>query len=208
MHLDFEQIKGLITTGELEKALKMLETGTENTHFNVEASFLQARELKNRNQSGLGLVNEESSELEYNKITFSALELLEKVRNHFLTDEIIYSGLAFYETPRELVIPKDERVYLQSFKQDKTRHIAWEMGMRYPHLVTSLTFHVVWIVYYQGTPISEKLQRDFTIDQSWDNSWVADSWGYQEFGRWAKGKYSIEIYVNETMVSKGDFEIV
>ncbi len=203
MHLDFEQIKDFITTGELEKALKTLETGTENTPFNLEASFLQARELKNRNQSGLGLTNEDAAQLEYNKITFSALELLEKIRLHFLTNEIVYSSLFFYETPRELFVPKGERIYLQAFEKSKTRHIGWEMGLKYPHLVAPLTFQVRWSVYHDGKLLSDKLYRTFTLDPSWSDSWVTDSWGYQEFDRLTPGKYSMEIFVGDTLVSKG-----
>lgn len=203
MHLDFEQIKDFITSGELEKALKILETGTENSPFNVEASFLQARELKNRNQSGLGLINEEAAQLEYNKITFSALELLEKVRHHFLTTEIVYDNLLFYETPRELFVAKEERIYLQSFEKSKTRHIAWEMGLKYPALVAPLTFQALWLVYLNGKLVSQKMHRNFTLDPSWGNSWVSDSWGYQEFDRWTPGKYSMEVYVGDTLVSQG-----
>ncbi len=207
MHIHFDQIKDLITSGDLEQALKLLEDGTEGSSFSVEAAFLKAREFKHRNQGSMGLINEDAAQLEFNKITFSALELLEKIRHHFLLHEIHYGKLLFYETPRESFVPKEERQYQSVFQNEVTRHIGWELTLEYPPLVAPLQLKIMWSIAAANGQGAQKLYREFTIDPAWSFSWISDSWGFQEAGKWAPGKYVVEIHVGEAAVAKGDFEI-
>lgn len=207
MRIELEKIRDQVVKGEIGKALDLLGQGMQNSKFDIEIALLQARYNKMNNEVNRNVINEDTAQLEFSKITLAILELLHKIRDDFFTSDMIYDPLLLFETPREMFVPKQTREYATVFEKVKARHIAWELNMKYPKILANFNFSVNWIILKDGNPITSKLYRDFSLEKDWTNSWHSDSYGFEDPGNWETGNYTIEVYIDEKMVARGSFKI-
>ena len=208
MNIQIEKIKNLIIEGELDDALNLLNEGANNTSFENDSTLLFSRFNKLKKEKNNNIISEDLEQLEYNKITIATLNLLDTITNSFFYDDVIYENLMFFETPKENIVPKDNREYFTEFETEKVRHVGWELYMRYPPVLHSFNYTIKWQVIKPNNKVMPKVTNEFTLHSGWSNSWIAASWGSENYGTWEKGKSTIKIYIGEKLISEGDFLIL
>jgi hypothetical protein len=207
MNVQIERIKDLVIEGSLRDALTLLVDGARNTKHEIESTLLLSRFNKLNKDKNNFVINEEAAQQEFNRITIATLELLSKINNTFFHDEVLYDEPLFFETPREEMTPKQQRVYTQEFEAGKVRHVGWEINMKYPKVRSAISYIVKWRIFKPDGQATPMLSSNFVLQKDWTNSWMADSWGYQNFGGWSTGQYKIELHIGEKLIAKGTFTL-
>ncbi|MDZ4679860.1 MAG: hypothetical protein SH848_07075 [Saprospiraceae bacterium] len=207
MKIPLEKIKNLVIEGELEDALNLLNEGAESTPFENESTLLFSRFNKIKKEKSNNIISEEIEQREHNKIVVSILELLDNALNSFFYDEVLFDKLLFFETPQEVLTPKQDRQYFTEFDSEKTRCIGWELFMRYPKIINNFDFTIKWQLIKANNQVMPKVISEFNLQEGWTNSWMAHSWGTTNPGSWEKGKSAIKLYIGDKLVSEGAFLI-
>ncbi|MBK8966909.1 MAG: hypothetical protein IPM36_09555 [Lewinellaceae bacterium] len=194
MKVQIEKIKNLIIEGDLKRGLNLLLEGTRDSNFEIESILLISRFNKIEKEKHTYTLNEDVELREHNKIIISTLELLNRIANSFLINEVIIEKLSFYEKSREEPVPKENREYRTKFNKKDIRYIAWELYLTYPKVKSTLNFVIKWKMTKPNNISTPLLSVDFSLQNGWTNSWHSDSWGFKDFGKWEIGNYNIDLY--------------
>ena len=154
------------------------------------------------------MIEDEAEQREYNQITVSLLQLLERATAYFFQKEVSFDDILFYETARERTTPKEERTYSDQFENAQTRHIGWELNLKHAKVQAVINFALKWKVSKPDGSESSLYTSEFSLQKGWVNSWCTDSWGFKEYSKWEPGAYTIEMYIERKLVQKGSFLIV
>jgi len=117
------------------------------------------------------------------------------------------SGVQFYEGGHDKTPVKSDRVYRDSFDQQSTRTIYWELNLKYPKPSQRIDFKVDAYWYKaDGTQMTHQTKDAYVLPE-WSSSWHTFGWGSAEPGTWAPGTYRVDLYVQNTRVASGSFQI-
>lgn len=209
MRTNVDLVKQQLIDGDLDKALKSLDSTLQNTEYGDGLVLLQGRYnrlLKNKN---LGVIEDDDFDAESNKITLSVLNLIKTVKSDFFSKEMkIEPNLYFFESPYEQMTPKEDRVYASQFENSKTRSIGWELRGNFPQLQFPITLGIKWRGLNPENVYSADYFADFTLLQGWGVCWLHRIWGYKDYGKWKPGRYQIEVYIDDNQIGKGNFTVV
>ncbi len=209
MRTNVDLVKQQLIDGDLDKALKSLDSTLQNTEYGDGLVLLQGRYnrlLKNKN---LGVIEDDDFDAESNKITLSVVNLIKTVKSDFFSKEMkIEPNLYFFESPYEQMTPKEDRVYASQFENSKTRSIGWELRGNFPQLQFPITLGIKWRGLNPENVYSADYFADFTLLQGWGVCWLHRIWGYKDYGKWKPGRYQIEVYIDDNQIGKGNFTVV
>lgn len=207
MKIQVEKVKNLIISGELKNALEFLVEETKNTKHEIESSLLLSRINKLEKEKLLNILDTETEQQEFNRITVATMQILTNSIISFFHNDVIYDEVRFFETPMEELVFVNERSYSKSFKKEESRCIGWELSMRSPRTKTAFTYIMNWQITKPNNEKTPKFTTDFKFGKGWANPWIAGSWGNREFGRLEKGVYIIEFEISNKTVKSEKFKI-
>lgn len=117
------------------------------------------------------------------------------------------ASLKFYESPYEGV-PYDDRNYSNSFEQDTTRYVAYELNLEYPSpgRLVEIPLNIKYF-YPDGTQM-EEIPQQIKIQPDWTSSSHYSSWGWSEPGNWEAGTYTVKIFEDNREIISRNFTIL
>ncbi len=209
MRTNVDLVKQQLIDGDLDKALKSLDSTLQNTEYGDGLVLLQGRYnrlLKNKN---LGVIEDDDFDADSNKITLSVLNLIKTVKSDFFSKEMkIEPTLYFFESPYEQMTLKEDRIYATEFENGKTRSIGWELRGSFPMLQFPISLGIKWRGLNPENVYSADYFADFTLLQGWGVCWLHRLWGYKDYDKWKPGKYQIEVFIDDNQIGKGNFTII
>jgi len=125
--------------------------------------------------------------------------------------EGIVTHLKFYESGDEWI---ERPQYTNRFLKNQARFINWRIGIE-PHKMIGIKDITLTAIYYNPNgsilttqEISETLFYD-KYEYGWDDKIikVGIGWGWHTPGNWNRGRYKVEIYLKNQLISSGYFEI-
>jgi hypothetical protein len=117
------------------------------------------------------------------------------------------SPLQFFEGPHDKTPEKSERVYRYTFDRASTRTVWWELNLTYPQPGQRIDFKVDAHWYNPDGSQMGQQTLDGYVQADWKGSWHTRGWGWADAGRWTSGTYRVELYVGNTRVASGTFQI-
>jgi hypothetical protein len=115
--------------------------------------------------------------------------------------------LQFFEGPHDKSQPKSDRVYRFSFDRRSTRTVWWELDLTYPQPNRRIEFKVDAYWYRPDGTEMGRQTLDGYVQSDWTSSWHTRGWGWSDGGHWASGTYRVDLYVGDTRVASGTFQI-
>lgn len=117
------------------------------------------------------------------------------------------SPLQFFEGPHDKSPDKSERVYRFSFDRGSTRTVWWELNLTYPKPNQRIDFKVDAYWYRPDGTEMGRQTLDGYVQPDWKSSWHTRGWGWADTGHWTSGTYRVDLYVANTRVASGSFQI-
>jgi hypothetical protein len=208
MRTNVDLIKQTIVDGDIEGALKTLDTTLQNSEYGDSVVILQSRVNRLKKNKSLGQVTDDDFDIENNKIIKSILDLLKFIKSDFISKEIKFEPeLYLFESPYETTTPYADRVYAKSFENSKTRSIGFELRGAFPVLFFPVKIGIKWRTLNPANVYSADYFADYTLQETWTTCWLNRLWGYKEAGKWKTGNYTIEVYIDDDLKGKGTFTI-
>lgn len=209
MKINTENIIALVMAGELKEAMAQLTVSAKYSENETEVALLALRVRTLANEIDQGTILKSDENLERNKITAALLNLLETVKKDFLTNELIYEGVKFFESHGDGITPLQERVYATQFETAKTAYIGWEATLKYPKAAFPIGFLAEWqIMRADGTALTPRLQKEMKISEGWSRSYHTGSWGGPKADNWQTGTYKFLVFTNDVLVVNTEFSVV
>lgn len=209
MRTDVDLVKQQLIDGDLDKALKSLNSTLQNTEYGDGLVLLQGRYNRMVKNKTLGVIDDNDYDAESNKITLSVLNLLKTVKADFFSKEMkIEPNLYFFESPFDGTTLKENRVYANEFENSKIRCVGWELRGSFPQLQFPISIGLKWRALNHENVYSSDYFADFTLLEGWGVCWLTRLWGYKEYGKWKTGKYQIEVFIDDNLIGKGNFTII
>ncbi len=119
------------------------------------------------------------------------------------------TSLKFFESGYDMT-PHKERVYKDRFAKSDTRYIFWELNLEHPApgRWVNLPLEVFWFR-TDTNPITlvKRQVHQTSLQSDWTWSYHNNDYGWDEPDRWEVGSYQVDIFVGETKVASGTFEI-
>ena len=205
MRVDYENVKHLIMEGEIDKALDQLVIETYGTDNEMEVAMLSSRHK--RLQKGImnGTMEKDDIRLEENQISASLFDFIGRLKEDFLTKQIVFLPVQLFETAVDNI--PEEFTHTITFPKEKTRCIGWALGMTFPIIPAQFDISLEWFILADGQPIMPKQTATFKLETSWDQAQYTDLWGAEEFGLWDLGIYTLEVYCKSNRVSTINFTV-
>ena len=208
MRADVDLIKQNLANAELDQALKFLNDSLRNTENELTIILFQQRYNRLAKDKKIGVVDEKDFEREMNQITLAIYELLKTLKTDFVKNEMQFDPkLYFSESPFEKVLDYKSRLYAETFENDKTRSVAWELRSHFPAVAFPVTVGIKWRYHKPDNTITPYYTGDLFIAKSWSTYWFTGIWGYKEVKKWVKGTYTLEVVVEEQITVKSSFTI-
>jgi len=117
------------------------------------------------------------------------------------------SPLQFFEGPHEKTLDKSDRVYRFSFARSSARSIYWELDLSYPNPSQQINFKVDAYWYKPDGSEMGRQTLDGYVKPEWSTSWHTLGWGWSGAGNWTPGTYRVDLYVANSRVASGTFQI-
>jgi hypothetical protein len=117
------------------------------------------------------------------------------------------SPLQFFEGTHDKTPDKSERVYRFSFDRRSTRSIYWELDLSYPKPNQRIEFKVDAYWYRPDGTEMGRQTLDGYVQPDWTSSSHSRGWGWADTGHWTSGTYRVDLYVGNTRVASGTFQI-
>ncbi len=209
MKINSDEIVQLLTEGELTQAIQQLVVGTKYTENETDVALLSLRINTLNKEIDRNTIDINAANIERNKITVAMLDMVNKIKSDFVSNDIIFSKILFFPSPK-IITPKAERVYSNQFESKNTQYIGWELDIKYPKTAFPITFLVEWQVLNMdtNTAISPKLQKEIKISAEWSASWHYASWGSETLGNWKVGNRKIQITIDDSVIIADVFSII
>ncbi|NOX32842.1 MAG: hypothetical protein GXP56_03765 [Deltaproteobacteria bacterium] len=105
---------------------------------------------------------------------------------------------------------KSQRKYATRFYRDSTRFINNEIHFKNLwHNRQDQTYKVARVWYDENSMLEGTQDGDLIIKSQWEycNN-TSNGWGWKDPGKWAIGKYKLEVYVNNNLEDTQYFEII
>ncbi|MBL7818635.1 MAG: hypothetical protein JNL70_26785 [Saprospiraceae bacterium] len=209
MKTNINVVKQKIAEADLNEAFLLLASSLDNTEHSDSIIIWQGRYNRLLKDKKLGAVSDSDFDTDMSKISLTILDLLKTLKSDFLADEVkINPSLFFFESDLNQFPDYKDRVYAQSFKNENTRAVGWELRMQFAPLTFPLSIGSKWRVLKPDQTYSAEYNSDFTIPEKWGGFWVQRTYGYAEAAKWHAGTYTIEVFVDNAWVGKGSFTIV
>lgn len=112
------------------------------------------------------------------------------------------ASLKFFESAKDEPL---QRIYTNRFSRDKSRYICWELNLEHPQPGKRIDFDIRCIYYGPDGIIHRNHSVACNINSDWHDSIHTGSTGNDEPGKWDKGLYKVELYVNGDRITEGDF---
>jgi hypothetical protein len=109
--------------------------------------------------------------------------------------DAVVDNLNFYETDGN-DLPKDQRRYNHEFSAANTRYIYWELTLNHPAPGKKTDFVLTAIWKKPNGSILTTQNINCHADATWTSSYYDWGWGYKTAGKWEKGMYVLEIYID------------
>jgi len=117
------------------------------------------------------------------------------------------TGVQFFEGPLAQAPPQGQRVYRYAFGKLTTRAVYWELDLNYPNPSQRIDFSVLAIWYNpQGAEMARQTLEAY-VQPEWKSSTHCYGRGWARAGNWGLGIYRVDLYVQNTRVASGTFQI-
>ena len=117
------------------------------------------------------------------------------------------SPLQFFEGTHDKTPDKSERVYRFSFDRGSTRTVYWELDLSFPQPSQRIEFKVDAYWYRPDGTEMGRQTLDGYVQPDWKSSWHTRGWGWADTGHWTSGTHRVDLYVGNTRVASGTFQI-
>jgi hypothetical protein len=115
--------------------------------------------------------------------------------------------MQFYEGAFGALLPKDQRVYRSSFDHSAARSIFWELNLTFAPLGQRIDFPVDAVWYRSNGSELFRHTLSAHVDPGWRNSKHTMGYGFPQPGHWLPGAYRVDLYVRNTRIASGTFQI-
>ncbi len=113
----------------------------------------------------------------------------------------------FYESGYQPAA-KGQRRYVSLLPRSSTRFVYWEITVHNKlYQVRDHTYTVVARWYRPNGSLLGTSQQNFLVRSGWSNAWISHGKGYRTPGRWAPGKYKVDILVDGSLFARRQFLI-
>lgn len=102
--------------------------------------------------------------------------------------------LRFYESD-DSGMAYESRTYQDSFPQQTTRYVNWELEIKYGTAPTRRSFHILAIYTKANGEELSRMTANTYADKDWDNSFHNWGWGWAEAGKWEEGAYTVALFI-------------
>ncbi|GFK95952.1 hypothetical protein NNJEOMEG_03825 [Fundidesulfovibrio magnetotacticus] len=117
------------------------------------------------------------------------------------------ASLLVFEGPAEN-LPKDQRIYRQSFDAARTRFIFYELDLKYPAALPRDGRFDIQAVCVRGNGEEVfRISQACRQDAGWTSSHHSSGWGRPSTGGWKPGAYTLKILHEGREVAVGSFRI-
>jgi probable HAF family extracellular repeat protein len=116
------------------------------------------------------------------------------------------TAFRFFESAYH-AMPPEQRVYEQRFVRTTSRFIHWELRLEHPAPGRRLPFTIEQFWYRPDGRLFSRQRLPRFLAADWIGSEHHHSYGWPEPGRWPVGLYRVDIYIADTKVASGSFEI-
>lgn len=208
MRVNVDLVKQKIMSYELEEALKLIADNVSNTEYEEQSVLLSQRFYRSTKEKNKGTMSDDDFETEMNKITLSMTNLLKQLKADFIEKEMVFTPkLHFCASSFEKVPEYKDRIYGETFKNETTCAICWELRSRFPITSFPISVGIKWRFQRPNGEFSAEYSGDLKIPEGWSSHWFSRTWGYKEPNKWTKGTYTLELTVDEGQVIKSSFTI-
>ncbi len=99
-----------------------------------------------------------------------------------------------------------QRAYTDTFARDETRHIHWELGLKFPSPSEPVAFDVHEAFHFPDGSVKEQHIR-FSLEPATTEAWFSHSWGWNEAGQFPPGQYTLVLSVGGQEVIRKDYTV-
>jgi hypothetical protein len=115
-------------------------------------------------------------------------------------------SLTFFETGLDELRKRDEPGTVTRFGRDETRAIAYELQTAFPPPTNHLPHTLGSVWYWEGKILVAHRAPAEIPPKAIGNRYVG-SVGWREAGRWERGHYRVDLYVDGRKIAAGGFEV-
>ncbi len=207
MKINTDEITKLLTEGELKEAVEKLVIGVKYSDYETDVALLSLRFNTLSRELHRETITASDANIERNKITVALLDVVDKIREDFVKNDVMFQKILFFETPK-IIMPKKERVYFTTFKKEEMRYLGWELDMKYPKMLFPYTFLVEWQILKPSGAHTAKLEKEMKLSADWSGSFHNGTWGSEKVGSWQPDNYTLQITIDDRIVITERFTIV
>ena len=209
MRVNIDLVKQKVMDYDLDEALKLLSDSLGNTEYEDQVILLNQRLHRANKEKNAAIITDSDFETEMNKITLSISALLQTLKSDFVVKEMVFDPKIHFCTSQFETLPEyKDRVYAESFVNQQTCAIGWELRSRFPAVKFPVSLGIKWRFQKPDTGFSAEYSGELKIAEGWSSHWFSRTWGYKEPNKWTTGTYFLEVTIDDDATVKSSFTIV
>jgi len=117
-----------------------------------------------------------------------------------------FKEIKFFESGPTLP-PMTGRTYEVQFNHRTTRFVGWELHLTCPAVAYRVNFTIYATWYYPNGKVFGNETVNTYADVGWTDPVYSSGRGWQVPGRWVRGTYRVDLFVNGNRIGSGSFTI-